>query len=129
MPDSTGTPSTGTPPSVVDTCIRCYDVGTAPDRADEKAAVKATLAAITTLAPGGAVEIRVPPYAAVQAIGGVRHRRGTPPAVVQLDARTLLQLAVGALSWADALATGRVRASGERSDLGWLLPVFPDTAG
>lgn len=116
------------PPSAVAACVGCYNSGTSPERADEKAAVKATLAAITALAPGGAVEIRVPPYAAVQAIGGVRHRRGTPPAVVQLDARTLLQLAVGALSWADALATGRVRASGERSDLAWLLPVFPDTA-
>ena len=116
------------PPAVVGTCLRAYHAGTSPDRADEKAAVKATLAAITARAPGGAVEIRVPPYAAVQAIGGVRHRRGTPPAVIQLDAQTLLQLAVGNLDWAVAMAGGRVRASGVRSDLGWLLPIFTDSA-
>jgi hypothetical protein len=109
-------------------CLRYYDAGGSPERGDEKAAVKATLAAVTARAPGSAVEIRVPPYAAVQAIGGVRHRRGTPPAVVQLDARTLLQLAVGTISWADARAAGGVRASGERSDLAWLLPIFTDPA-
>ena len=88
-----------------------------------KAAVKASLAALVEVAPGHAVEVRVPPYAAVQAIGGTRHRRGTPPAVVECDARTWLELAAGRLSWSDAVADGRVRASGERSDLSEHLPL------
>jgi putative sterol carrier protein len=65
----------------------------------------------------------VPPYAAVQAVEGVKHRRGTPAAVVECDGRTWLQLATGALTWADAVASGRLRASGERSDLSAYLPL------
>jgi putative sterol carrier protein len=65
----------------------------------------------------------VPPYAAVQAVAGVRHTRGTPPAVVELDAETWIALATGELSWPEAEASGRVRASGERADLSTLLPL------
>lgn len=100
-----------------------WDSGGTPDRLEVKAAVKASLAALVAAAPGHAVEVRVPPYAAVQAIGGVRHRRGTPPAVVECDARTWLALATGRLAWSDAVADGRVRASGERSDLSTYLPL------
>jgi hypothetical protein len=85
--------------------------------------VKHFLAVLAERAPGASVEVRVPPYAAVQAVPGVRHTRGTPPAVVELDAETWIALATGALAWADAEADGRVRASGERADLSQLLPL------
>jgi len=85
--------------------------------------VKHFLAVLSERAPGASVEVRVPPYAAVQAVAGVRHTRGTPPAVVELDADTWIDLATGALTWAAADETGRVRASGERADLSPLLPL------
>jgi putative sterol carrier protein len=69
------------------------------------------------------VEVRVPPYAAVQCIEGVRHTRGTPPAVIETDAETWLALARGELDWAAAVGSGRVRASGERTDLSAYLPL------
>jgi len=85
--------------------------------------VKHYLAVLAQRAPGASVEVRVPPYAAVQAIAGVRHTRGTPPAVVELDADTWIDLATGSLAWSDAEREGRVRASGERADLSPLLPL------
>lgn len=86
-------------------------------------AVRHTLELFAAENPGGAVELRVPPYAAVQAIAGTRHTRGTPPAVVETDAATWLALAVGDLDWEQARAEGRIHASGERSDLSELLPL------
>ena len=100
-----------------------WDAGEEPDRTAVKAAVKASLAVLVAAAPGHAVEVRIPPYAAVQAVEGSRHRRGTPPAVVECDARTWLELAAGRVAWADSVADGRVRASGERSDLSPYLPL------
>ncbi|MFN8172073.1 MAG: sterol carrier family protein [Candidatus Nanopelagicales bacterium] len=88
-----------------------------------RARVKASLAALQEIAPGHAVEVRVPPYAAVQVVEGHRHRRGTPSAVVETDADTWLALASGELAWADAVASGRLSASGERSDLSAFLPL------
>lgn len=92
-------------------------------RDDVRLLVKHFLAVLSERAPGRSVEVRVPPYAAVQVIAGVRHTRGTPPAVVEVDADTWIALATGALGWADAEATGRVRASGERADLSPHLPL------
>jgi hypothetical protein len=97
--------------------------GGTPDRLEVKAAVKASLARLVEVAPGRSVEVRVPPFAAVQAVEGATHRRGTPPAVVECDARTWLELAAGAVRWDDAVADGRVRASGERSDLSAYFPL------
>jgi len=91
--------------------------------ADMKLLTKHFLALLAEQAPGGSVEVRVPPYAAVQAVPGVRHTRGTPPAVVETDAATWLDLATGALSWTDAVQLGRVSASGERADLAPYLPL------
>jgi hypothetical protein len=85
--------------------------------------VKHFLALLSERAPGASVEVRVPPYAAVQAVSGVRHTRGTPPAVVELDAETWIALSTGKLTWASAETAGRVRASGERADLSGLLPL------
>ena len=95
----------------------------APDTADLRAEVKASLALLQERAPGRSVEIRIPPYAAVQAIPGLTHRRGTPSAVVETDAVTWLALASGELTWAQAVASGRLHASGERSDLSRWLPL------
>jgi hypothetical protein len=75
------------------------------------------------IAPGHSVEVRVPPFAAVQCVEGPRHTRGTPPNVIETDARTWLELATGALSWEHAVAEGRVQASGSRADLTPLLPI------
>ncbi len=95
----------------------------APDTADLRAEVKASLALLQERAPGRSVEIRIPPYAAVQAIPGLTHRRGTPSAVVETDAVTWLALVSGELTWAQAVASGRLHASGERSDLSPWLPL------
>lgn len=85
--------------------------------------IKQSLAVLKERAPGRSVEVRVPPYAAVQVIGGGTHTRGTPRAVIETDADTWLALASGELAWADAVGTGRVRASGERADLSPYLPL------
>jgi hypothetical protein len=71
--------------------------------------------------PGRAVEVRVPPYLAIQILGGTTHRRGTPPAVVEMSPQTWLELFTRKLTWADAVATGKIIASGERSDLSELF--------
>ena len=87
-------------------------------------AVRYSLQLLSERHPGGAVEVRVPPYGVTQAIVGVRHTRGTPPAVVECDPQTWLKLVLGDVSWADAVGTGRVSASGERSDIGDRLPLI-----
>jgi uncharacterized protein (TIGR03083 family) len=75
-------------------------------------------------APGGAVEVRVPPYAVVQCGEGPRHTRGTPPNVVETDPLTWLRLATGRTAWADEIRAAKVSASGERADLAQLLPLL-----
>lgn len=97
--------------------------------ADQRLLTKHFLALLARRAPGNSVEVRVPPYAAAQVVPGVRHTRGTPPAVVETDADTWVALATGALSWADAEAAGRLRASGERADLSAYLPLGAYPAG
>ena len=89
-------------------------------------AVRGALAIIAERSPGGLVEVRVPPYGAVQiGLPGAAsvHRRGTPPNVVECDTTTWLSLALGRLAWADALAAGRVSAGGAHAELGDLLPL------
>lgn len=93
------------------------------DRRTLTTAVRFTLEELAEQAPGNSVEVRVPPAGAVQAVEGPRHTRGTPPNVVETDPATWLGLATGAVTWADAVADGRVRASGERSDISGLLPL------
>lgn len=93
------------------------------DGADTRALVKHYLAVLAERAPGNSVEVRIPPYAAVQVIPGVRHTRGTPPAVIETDADTWLALATGRTSWHQAVHDGVVVASGERTDLSPYLPL------
>ena len=99
-------------------------LATAPARNDTATAVRYLLQLLSESAPGNTVEVRVPPFGAVQAIEGPRHTRGTPPNVVETDAATWLALATGAESWAAALADGRVAASGSRADLVEHLPIL-----
>ncbi|WP_298228695.1 sterol carrier family protein [Gryllotalpicola sp.] len=87
-------------------------------------AVRYLLQLLAERAPGHTLEVRVPPYGAVQCIEGPRHTRGTPPNVVETDPATWLALATGARSWGAALAAGAVQASGARADLTGLVPVF-----
>jgi hypothetical protein len=96
-----------------------------PTRAELKLLSKHFLGLLEQRAPGKSVEVRVPPFAAAQVIAGVRHTRGTPPAVVELDGPTWIALATGRVAWADAMAEGRIRASGERADLSPYLPLVP----
>jgi hypothetical protein len=96
----------------------------ATEQGDTRALVKHYLAVLADRAPGNSVEVRVPPYAAAQVVPGVRHTRGTPPAVVETDADSWLDLATGRTTWHEALAAGRVVASGERTDLSPYLPLI-----
>jgi hypothetical protein len=94
-----------------------------PDTDDTRAAVQHFLAVLATQAPGKSVEVRVPPYGAVQCVEGARHTRGTPPAVVETDAMSWLALGRGQLTFAEAVESGALRASGERCDLTVYLPL------
>lgn len=85
--------------------------------------VKATLALLAEKYPGRAIEVRIPPYAAVQCGDGPKHTRGTPPNVIEMDAETWLALARGERTWADAYDAGQINASGVRADLSHLLPL------
>ena len=85
--------------------------------------VKATLAELVKRAPGRAIEVRIPPYAAVQCGEGPTHTRGTPANVIEMDADTWLALAYGELKWNDAMDRGLISASGARADLNEYLPI------
>jgi uncharacterized protein (TIGR03083 family) len=86
-------------------------------------AVRLLAQVLAAVAPGRSVEVRIPPHTAVQAVEGPRHTRGTPGSVVEMDAETWLELATGRKKWPDAVAGGRISASGERADLSSYLPV------
>ncbi|WP_017542058.1 sterol carrier family protein [Nocardiopsis halophila] len=115
------------PAALLDACVaavlEAYDRGAAPERAAVRAAVRGTLDELSARAPGHSLEVRVPPYGAVQAVEGPRHTRGTPPGVVETDPRTWLELAAGRRSWDAAVDGHAVAASGERADLGPFLPL------
>ncbi len=109
-------------PAVLAAAWAAHRAGTA-DRAALKTLVKDTLGLLERRAPGHSVEVRVPPYGAVQAVEGGRHTRGTPRAVVETDALTWLALATGEMTWQEAADSGALRASGERTDLAAYLPL------
>jgi hypothetical protein len=96
----------------------------AADRDTLALAVRFSLEELAARHPGRTCEVRVPPFGVVQCLSGPEHTRGTPPNVVQTDAGTWLRLATGADTWTQAVDGGTVLASGERSDLGPLLPLF-----
>lgn len=86
-------------------------------------AVRYSLEELAILAPGRSVEVRVPPFGVTQILEGTTHTRGTPPAVVETDDATWLSLVTGQLKWADAVTSGKVLASGQRTDLSELFPL------
>ena len=96
----------------------------APDRAQLGAAVRLTARTLAALAPGASVEVRIPPFVAVQCISGPQHRRGTPPNIVETDSRTWLRLATGLASTETAAAAGKLQLSGARAgDIAAWLPL------
>ncbi|GGM46831.1 hypothetical protein GCM10012275_17340 [Longimycelium tulufanense] len=95
-----------------------------PPRAEVAAAVRLSLRTLEQIAPGRSVEVRVPPFAAIQCVAGPGHTRGTPPNVIETDPHTWLRLATGRLLWTEALVEGRVNASGSRADLDPWLPLL-----
>jgi hypothetical protein len=111
----------------VSVAVAALDAGAVPDRAALRDAVRALLTVLREKAPGRSVEMRVPPYGAIQCIGGPTHTRGTPPNVVETDPTTFVLLGTGRLTWMDAVREGRVTASGVRADLSGYLPLWsPD---
>jgi len=86
-------------------------------------AVRFTLEELAARSPGPTTEVRVPPFGATQCLPGPRHTRGTPPNVVETDPQTWLGLVLGRSEWTEAVADGRVRASGQRADLSGVLPL------
>lgn len=96
----------------------------APDRTALATAVRLTARTLAAVAPGATVEVRVPPFIAVQCLFGPRHVRGLPPNLVETDPRTWLLLATGLLEFGEAVASGRLRVSGARADgVGQWLPL------
>ena len=96
----------------------------APPRADLAAAVRLSARTLEQVAPGHSVEVRVPPFVAVQCIAGPRHTRGTPPNIVETDPRTWLLLATGRLEFDRAVADGSVTQSGSRAgEVARWLPI------
>ncbi len=117
------TPARSWDPAAVVAVLADLDAGRTPDTAALRDATRGLLGRLADRVPGRSVEVRVPPYGAVQCVPGPRHTRGTPPNVIETDASTWLRLATGRLSWPDAVAAGKVRASGNRADLTAYLPV------
>ena len=92
-------------------------------REDVACAVRYLLQVMSDAAPGHTVELRVPPFGAIQCVEGPEHTRGTPPNVVEMDSPTWIALATGSVIWSDAYNHGKISASGVRSDLSSHLPL------
>lgn len=114
----------------VELVVHTYDLNKATglgipyDRQALAACTRLLADALAEKAPGGSVEVRIPPFAVVQCVQGPRHTRGTPPNVVETDALTWIRLATGRTHWARELDAAKVSASGERADLAALLPLM-----
>ncbi|HEU0257327.1 MAG TPA: sterol carrier family protein [Microbacteriaceae bacterium] len=86
-------------------------------------ATRYLLQMLADAAPGHTVEVRVPPFGAVQCVEGPRHTRGTPPNVVEMVPAVWVAVARGFIGWREAVEAGVIHASGQRADLGSLLPL------
>lgn len=93
------------------------------ERCDVASAVRLSLRTLEHIAPGRSVEVRVPPWGAVQCVEGPQHTRGRPPNIVETDPRTWLLLATGEMTWPDAVNAGMLTASGVRADVSAWLPL------
>jgi hypothetical protein len=109
--------------AAVTAALSALDEGRTPERPVFREAVRSLLAVLAERAPGRSVEVRVPPYGAIQCVPGPRHTRGNPPNVVEMAPNTWLELATGRLDWASAVTDGRVQMSGNRADLSAYLPL------
>jgi hypothetical protein len=107
----------------VQTALDALDGGLVPDRLALRDAVRELLSDLRVRAPGRSVEVRVPPYGAIQCAEGPTHTRGTPPNVVETDPITWLEIATGRKSWHEAVTAGKISASGVRADLSAYLPL------
>lgn len=109
--------------SAVTTVIADLDTGRTPDTRELAEAVRTLLRTLSAIAPGRSVEVRVPPYGAVQCVEGPRHTRGTPPNVVETDPVTWVEVATGRAPWAQAVADGKIHVSGSRTDISRYFPL------
>nr|WP_218906542.1 sterol carrier family protein [Micromonospora jinlongensis] len=109
--------------AAVTAALLALDEGRTPERPVFREAVRSLLAVLAERAPGRSVEVRVPPYGAIQCVPGPRHTRGNPPNVVEMAPDTWLRLATGRIEWVEAVAEGRVQMSGVRADLSAYLPL------
>lgn len=109
---------------VVADVLEAYDSGAEVPVGPLRDAVRMSLIVLSQTIPGRAIEVRVPPYGAVQCGAGPRHTRGQPPNVVETDPVTWVRLASGDLTWAEAVGSGVLHASGIRSDLSPHLPLI-----
>jgi uncharacterized protein (TIGR03083 family) len=109
---------------LIEAVVHGLDVGIQPEPRALKLVVKELTAVLAQRHPGKSVEVRVPPYTAVQCVEGPRHTRGTPPNVVEADPVAWVLVCSGRAAWPELVRTGQIRASGERSDLSALLPVI-----
>jgi uncharacterized SCP-like protein len=121
--DETPPPEARLEDALVAAVLAAYDAGEEPVRPALRAAVRLLLERLAADSPGRSVEVRVPPYAAVQCVEGPRHTRGTPPNVIETDAKTWIMLATGRTTW--DRVRDRISASGERADLSARLPLRP----
>ncbi len=111
-------------PEIGEAAIKQWQESANVPRTVRATAVRWSLFELERLLPGHAVEVRVPPFGAVQVLGGTTHRRGTPPAVVEMKPDTWLGLVTGKIQWNDALEDGTIQASGERADLSAHFPLL-----
>jgi hypothetical protein len=109
--------------------LDALDRGDEPDRSVLRDAVRALLAELARRAPGRSVEVRIPPFGAIQCVPGPTHTRGTPPNVVETDGVTWLLVATERMTWTDALSNGRLHASGNRTDLTAYFPLTGPASG
>ena len=104
--------------------LSSFEINQEVDKVVEQTAVKYCLQLLHEKASGNSVEVRIPPYAAVQVIPGTSHKRGTPPAVIEMNARIWVELAIGKIDWITTKNSGAISASGERADLSAFLPLI-----
>ena len=109
--------------AAVEAAVASLTNGEPPQREILRSAVRSLLSDLSAKAPGRSVEVRIPPYGAIQCVEGPRHTRGTPANVVEMDPVTFIELEAGLRSWSDAVRDGRIQASGNRADISHLFPI------
>ena len=109
---------------LIEAVVHGLDAAITPDPSALKIVVKELARVLADRHPGKSVEVRIPPYAAVQCVEGPPHTRGTPPNVVEAEPVAFLRLCAGRERWENLIRYGRISARGERSDLSVLMPLL-----